>query len=181
MKRRSTPRTLYRDASRRSSTRALYATALALAVLSVSSCGYSTRSLVSGDAKTVAVAMVENPTFRRDLEFQLTSDLKEAILSRTDLRIVDERRADIVLVGKIVRVREQVLAENRVDDVLESSVIITVEFTARNRASGKDDTVRMTDRAEFLTGRGEDLNSATEESFDDLAERIVYELLEEPF
>lgn len=165
----------------RSAARTLPAIALVVLAVSTVSCGYSTRSLVSGNAKTVAVAMVENPTFRRDLEFQLTSDLKEAILSRTDLRIVDERRADIVLVGKIVRVREQVLAENRVDDILESSVIITVEFTARNRATGKDDTVRMTDRAEFITGRGEDLNSATQESFDDLAERLVYELLEEPF
>ena len=164
-----------------SATRVRRSITLVLLAVSAVSCGYSTRSLVSGNAKTVAVAMVENPTFRRDLEFQLTSDLKEAILSRTDLRIVDERRADIVLVGKIVRVREQVLAENRVDDVLESSVIITVEFTARNRATGKDDTVRLTDRAEFISGRGEDLNSATQESFDDLAERLIYELLEEPF
>jgi len=143
------------------------------ATTAVSGCGYSMGSLVRDDIRTVAVQLAENPTFRRQLEFQLTEDLKSAILSRTELRIVEENEADVVLFGRILNVREQVL--------IESSVLITVEFRAVDRRDGTEKTVRLTDRAEFLTGRGENFDSATEESFSDLSEALVYNLLEKPF
>ncbi len=154
--------------------------ALLVLLASVTGCGYSMGSLVRDDIRKVSVTLVENPTFRRDLEFLLTADLKAAILSRTELRIVDESQADVVLVGRILNVREQVLIEDRVDNVAESSVLITVEFRAVDQRDGTEKTVRLTDRAEFLTGRGEDFASATEESFTDLSEALVYNLLETP-
>jgi len=164
-------------------TRAAIRGIVALAVLAAAgACGYSTRSLVLGGVNTVAVEMIENPTFRRDLEFRLLEDVKAAILSRTDLRIVEKSRADVILSGSIVNVREQVLSEDRVDNIVESSVIISVDFTLRDARSGETiRDARLTDRAEFLIGRGEDFNSATQESFSDLSERLVYRLLEEPF
>ncbi len=155
--------------------------ALLLVALIAPGCGYSMKSLTSEGVSTVAVEMVKNPTFRRDLEFQLTTDLKEAILSRTDLRIVERTQADVLISGTIIRVREQVLTEDRLDNVEESAVIVTVEFTATNQNTGEVRSTKVTDRAEFIVGRDEDLNSATAESFRDLSEQLVYNLLEKPF
>ena len=159
----------------------LTAALLTLTFLLVPGCGYSTQSLMLEGVKTVSVDVVSNDTFRRDLEFILTADLKAAILSRTDLRIVEKEQADVALSGTIRRVREQVLQEDEVDNIVESSLITTVEFTALNRLTGEDKTVTLSDRAEFLTGRNEDINSATQESYSELAEKLVYNLLERGF
>jgi hypothetical protein len=145
-------------------------------------CGYSMRRLTPPGVRTVAVEVIENPTFRRDIEFQLTEDLKNAILSRTDLLVVDKNRADLLLSGTILQFREQVLAENLEDDIVQSSVIVTVEFVLTDRRTGKErDRDRITDVSEFGVGRNEDLGSATSEAFSDLAEKVIYRFLEEPF
>lgn len=159
----------------------LHAILLGVILTAVSGCGYSTRSLMLEGVRTVSVEVVSNATFRRDLEFVLTQDLKAAILSRTDLRIVEKEQADVILTGTILRVREQVLQENRDDDIVESSLVTTVEFTAENRHTGEAKTIRLSDRAEFLIGRNEDINSATQESYSDLSERLIYNLLERGF
>jgi len=140
------------------------------------------RPLSPVGVRTVAVEVIENPTFWRDLEFQLTEDLKNAILSRTDLLIVEKDRADVLLSGKIVNFLEQVLVEDPVDNVLESSVIVTADFVLKDLRTGNERSrVRLTDTAEFVVGRNEDVNSATAEAFSDLSEKVIYSLLEEPF
>jgi len=155
----------------------------AVAVLTVlGGCGYSMRPLSPVGVRTVAVEVIENPTFWRDLEFQLTEDLKNAILSRTDLLIVEKDRADVLLSGKIVNFIEQVLVEDPIDDVLESSVIVTADFVLKDLRTGNERSrVRLTDTAEFVVGSNENVNSATAEAFSDLSEKVIYSLLEEPF
>ena len=151
-------------------------------VFLTASCGYSMRRLTPEGVRTVAVDVIENPTFRRDLEFQLTEDLKNAILSRTDLLIVDKNRADLLLTGTILQFREQVVAENRADNVVQSSVMVTAEFVVTDLRSGRErDRARVTDVAEFGAGNERDLAGATSSAFADLAERTIYRFFEEPF
>ena len=145
-------------------------------------CGYSMRSLTYEGVHTVAVEMIENPTFRRDLEFELTQELKVAILSRTQLRIAEPGNADLLLKGKIVDVREQVLAENPIGDVVESSIIITVVFTTVDPRTGAEiRTRRIRDRVDFVVGRTKNVNPATVRAFQDISEHAVYAMLEEGF
>ena len=84
------------------------------------------------------------------------------------------------LTGEIVDVRENVLLEDLNDDVVETSITVTVDVIWRDRRSGRVllDRRGVSDTAELIALRGENVGTATEEAFRDLAERIV-ELLEE--
>lgn len=146
-----------------------------LTLLLVGGCGYSGGPLVRRDVSTVYVPIFENRTFRRGLEFQLTEAVQREIRQRARLRIVNAARAETVLTGEIVRFRERVIADNAADDVLSKRVRIYVTFdwkearTGRLLASAKN----LNRPADLIVSRGENLATASAESFADLAEAIV--------
>ena len=113
---------------------------LALAILAstIAGCGYTTHSLIGDDFHTIQVEILGNKTFRRDLEFELTRDIQDEVLSRTNLRIVDRGRADVRLEGDIIDVTEIVLSTNSMDQVTESSVRITVRFRLVDQRTGEE-------------------------------------------
>jgi hypothetical protein len=139
-----------------------------------SGCGYSAGPLTRHAERRVHLPMFENRTFYRDLEIDLTRQVEKELASRPGISIVPLERADIVLAGAIVGFDQHVLSEDPQDRVRESSVTTHIRMEVRDPQSG---TVRrfyeLTDRAEFLTQRGETLSSAAAESFFDLARRIV--------
>jgi len=142
--------------------------------------GYTSKPLGPADVRSVHLPVFDNRTFRRGLEFQLTEAIKTELLHKSDLRIVDRDVADTELTGEIVDVRENVLLEDLNDDVVETSITVTVDVIWRDRRSGRVllDRRGVSDTAELIALRGENVGTATEEAFRDLAERIV-ELLEE--
>ena len=140
----------------------------------VAGCGYSAGPLTRRVERRVHLPMFENRTFYRDLEIDLTRQVEKELASRPGISIVPPERADIVLAGVIVDFDQHVLSEDPQDRVRESSVVTHVRMEVRDPRSGAvERTYDLTDRAEFLTQRGETLESAAAESFFDLARRIV--------
>ncbi|MBI1848996.1 MAG: LptE family protein [Planctomycetes bacterium] len=154
-------------------------TVLALAVFAstLGGCGYTTHSLIGDDFHTIHVEILGNKTFRRDLEFTLTRDIQDEILSRTNLRIVDRDRADVRLEGDIIDFAENVLSTDERDRIFESSVRVTVRFRLVDQRTGAEMRhFTLNDSAPFLAATGQTNRTATNRTFSDLAEHVVYQL-----
>jgi hypothetical protein len=153
---------------------ALAAGALLAAVVPWTGCGYSAGSITRRTERRVHLPLFENQTWYRDLEVQLTRQVEKELASRPGISIVPLESADIVLAGTITDFEQRVLSEDSEDSVSESSAVTRVRLEVRDARTG---TVQrqyaVRDRAEFLVARGESLASATSESFQDVARKIV--------
>jgi hypothetical protein len=157
------------------------ATILMCAALAlVTGCGYSSRSMIRQDVKTVYVPVFENRTFRHGLEFDLTRSLTDKIQQKSNLKIADKDVADTILRGEIVEVSQRdIIRRDRVTPI-EARVVVyaNVVWTDRrtNRVLMQKKNVQSP--AEFIVSRQEDFTSAAKEAMADLAEKIV-NLMEE--
>jgi hypothetical protein len=66
-------------------------------LIGLSCCGYSTRALLPGSIRTVAILPIENQTLKPGLELQLTDSLARGFQKDGNLRLADPERADLVL------------------------------------------------------------------------------------
>lgn len=140
-----------------------------------SGCGYSTRSLMRQDLESIYVPIFDNDTFRRGLEFGLTKSVKDEILFRTRLKIVNKEDADAVLYGKIADVKERVISENIADDIVEGSVTLFLDIKLVDVRTGRSIVEKkgIQWQTEYIGRRGEGVSAAEKEAFVDIAERIV--------
>lgn len=146
----------------------------------IAGCGYTNKSLISRKINSIYIPIFENDTFRRGLEFDLTTAVKDEIMSKTKLRIVQKDRADTILTGKIVKITEGLLSSNVADDIVESRVTIAVDIKLVDRITGRTliEEKGLSESAEFVVRRGENIKTASQESLENLAEVIVNHLEE---
>ncbi len=146
----------------------------------ISGCGYSSKSLYDRNISSIYIPIFDNTTFRRGLEFELTKAVKDEIMNRTSLRIVQKDSADTILHGKIVDVTESVLIQNNVDDIVESRYTIFVDIKLVDRRTDRTlfEESGLKKSAEFIVNRGENINTAAAEDITRLAETIVNHLEE---
>lgn len=160
----------------------------AVAVLLLSGCYHVGYEPEGGAGATLAVPVFENRTLRRELEVALTRHVRRELLETTPILLDDQEDASRVLRGAITEVSENPLILGRVQELLHSSVTVTVSFSVRDKAGavviGEDadgdgtpegDFVR-TGYAEFTPSRGESRETAIDECLRDLAELVVAEL-----
>jgi hypothetical protein len=174
---------------------------LAAAGLFLGGCGYHSGFLIPADVHTVSIRVVGNETFWHEavksdnlpgsgqpsasrpaytMELDLTERIKNEVVRRTPLKIAPEERADSILEATIRKVEPLVLLRDVNDNVLSQRVTISVDFTWRDRRTGRihaegKNIVRPTD---FTVARGETFTSATRTSFDYIAEQIVEQMQE---
>lgn len=141
----------------------------------MASCGYTSRSLIDQNVQSVYVPIFDNDTFRRDLEYDLTKAIKEEILFRTQLKIVDEKHADTILTGILKDVQENVLIENPDAVTIESRVNVFVQFSWLDQRTGRIliDKQNVAASAEFIATRNEDVRSGEIEAFVNTARKII--------
>lgn len=146
----------------------------------ISGCGYTTKSLISRKINSIYIPIFENDTFRRGLEFDLTSALKDEIMSNTKLRILQKDSADTILTGRIIKVTEGMLSSNVADNIVESRVTISVYIKLVDRRTGRTlvEEKDLKQSAEFIVKRGENINTASKESLVLLAKEIIFHLEE---
>ncbi|MBC8555071.1 MAG: LptE family protein [Candidatus Brocadiales bacterium] len=146
----------------------------------ISGCGYTTKSLISRNINSVYIPIFGNYTFRNGLEFELTKALKDEIMSRTKLGIAGIDDADTILTGKIIRVDEGATSSNAFDNLVESSISITVNFSLADRRTGRQLIAvdGLTGTGAIIITRGETINTGIQEAVERLATKIVYELEE---
>ena len=108
--------------------RTVLTAALLATVVFLSACGYSTRSLVSSEHRTIAVPVFENTTRRHDLEWEVTRAVVEEIQARTDLEVVPpDASPDLVLQGTLVDIDEETLSRRKFQRPRESVVFVTAD------------------------------------------------------
>ena len=146
----------------------------------ITGCGYTTKSLISRKINSIFIPIFGNYTFRSGLEFDLTTALKDEIMSKTKLRIVRKDNADTILTGKIVTVTEGVITSNARDNIIENQVTISVNIALMDRRTGREliSMDGLSNKAEYIVTRGENIKTATQECLAGLAEKIVYQLEE---
>jgi outer membrane lipopolysaccharide assembly protein LptE/RlpB len=150
-----------------------------LVLVVATSCGYTAGQITSGEGRTVAIPMFQNMTYRRDLERDLTRFVRDEITARTSYTVAgDPAGADVVVVGKLMDVEEDVLSDRSKGRIRESSVAFTVELTITDRTGGESVVTnrRIIERAAFVPMKGESIRSAEIAVMRKIGERVVYSL-----
>jgi hypothetical protein len=137
--------------------------------------------IYSPELDQVFVAYFDNDTFYRDLQFQITEQVVQEILSSSGLHLSSKDDAEVVLTGTLLDVQQRVLAEDDQQQVVLSSVTLTVDVRVADSRSGEIlRSGRLSQHGEFVPAQGEDLTTAQDEAITYLARDIV-RLLEEDF
>ncbi len=144
----------------------------------VSGCGYSQKSLISRKINSIYITTFENNTFMRGIEFDIAKAVKDEIMSRTSLRIVQKDSADVIMTGEIGGSAQAALSQSR-DNIVESSVSISASVTLLDTRTGRSMGGGAGGGASFIVDRGENVQSATEEAIANLARSLVDNLEEE--
>ncbi len=144
----------------------------------VSGCGYSQKSLIDRKINTIYISIFENNTFARGIEFDIAKAVKDEIMSRTSLRIVQKDSADVIMTGEIGGSAQAALSQSR-DNIVESSVSISASVTLLDTRTGRSMGGGAGGGASFIVDRGENVQSATEEAIANLARVLVDNLEEE--
>ena len=143
--------------------------------------GYSNQSLFPDDVKSVFLKMFDNQTFRRGVEFELSSALSKRIEAETPYKIVSSSdRADTVMSGQIISIGELVITtERQTGRVLEEEVEITAVVNWKNLKTGEllIDNRTISSSASYSEYQKQDFQYGSSLAANKLAAKIV-ELME---
>jgi len=127
------------------------------------------------DIETIYVPVLENNTFRRGLEVELTQSLVEEINMRTHLRVVPREQADSELVGTIRDFKETVITKTAADRIIEKELTLFVRFRWVDLRTGRTifrkNDVRATSDVVFAAG--ETVDAGRRRAFRAMARKIV--------
>jgi hypothetical protein len=154
--------------------------ALCTVLVVATGCGYRMQRPFREDVQTVYVPIFQSREFRRGLEFQLTEALKKRIEQDTPYRLAHRDQADTELIGEILEVRQAVLGNDfRTDLPRELSMLVVVRYHWKDLRSGEVLVERELApmRVDYIPPVGEDFFEASQESLEDLAERIVESMM----
>ncbi len=165
--------------------RSRYATAALLLVLTlgagVAGCSYQTRPPFPRNVGTVYVEMFQSREFRRNLEFMFTEALQKRILQDTPYRIADKNNADTILSGEILNVHQAVLGRiYQTGQPREQQATFVIRFSWKDLRTGQVliDQPRFVQSVEYIPPVGEDFYQASTRGLDELAERLVQQMME---
>ncbi len=100
--------------------------------------GYAAVSAFPAGISTVAVDILDNRTFERDLEFELTDALIKQIEARTPYKVTSRDRADTILTGRIRNVQRDQLSKSRLTGLSEEVTIsVTIDLNWRDLRTGE--------------------------------------------
>ena len=160
-------------------------------------CGYTTRSLIAEQFKTIHIAQFTNKIeitsesgtankykiYRPALETELTQAVIDGFLSDGNLRPAKDENADLILKGELLAFERDPLKYTDSDEVQEYRINLVVNISLWDNRAGKSlwEEKNFTGDATYFTqgraARSED--SAVSEAVVDLARRIVERAVEE--
>ncbi|MFH1418125.1 MAG: LPS assembly lipoprotein LptE [Planctomycetota bacterium] len=158
-----------------------------LCLLGIVGCGYSSdrgeviRTANSQDnpIRTVALDIFESREFRRGLELQLTESLAKRIEAETPLKLAKKDRADTLLSGEILEVRQATIGRDfRTVTPRETTATVIITFQWKDLRTGEIlvDRPKFVQTVDYIRPVGEDFYHASQRSMDRLAERIVEQM-----
>ncbi|MBK9127037.1 MAG: hypothetical protein IPM13_04470 [Phycisphaerales bacterium] len=156
--------------------------ALGLSLFVQTGCGYRAGGPYRTDVQTVYVDMFGSKEFRRDLEFQLTEAVKKRIGSDTPYRLAPREKADTILTGEVLEVRQAAFAEDfRSRQPRDKQTTLAVRMQWRDLRSGKmlaDVPVQLA-AVDTLPPAGESDRFAENRVVDAMARQIVARMYED--
>ncbi len=100
-------------------------------------CTYSFDPSLYSHIKSIAIPAFKNETVKYGLAEPFTRKLIQAFMEDGDLRIRNEREADSILSGKIVKYEKLPFIYDEYEKVSSFKVVIGVEIQFRDRAKDK--------------------------------------------
>lgn len=166
--------------------RMLLAALMLAAVGGCSSYQFGSRSLYRGDVRTVYVPVVRNQTFRHDLGPRLTEAVVRLIEMRTPYKVTGDPAADSTLQISITGETKSVLTESASDDPRALDAVLVAQVTWNDRQGTPllqnhvilDDNLgtNLLQGSRFVPEAGQSLQTAMQDTIDDLADRIVSQM-----
>lgn len=165
-------------------------------ILYLTGCGYTTGALLPSHLKTVYVENFQNKIdiskepsdkhqyriYRAGTENDITQEIIDKFIFDGNLRIVEEGEANLLLTGELVDYYKQPLRYDRLDNVEEYRIIVSVNMelkdVVKNEIMWKErgfigyDTYRLT--GSFASSEDE----AREGAIEDLASKVVEKVIE---
>lgn len=140
--------------------------------------GYSSASAWPDQYQSVAVPMLANRTFARELDAQLTEAIVKEIQATTPYKVTGQGTADTILRGTITEVKLQEISKSLVTGLGEEvAVKVTIDYEWMDLRTGKPIVARngFTGTAVFIPSRPtqEPLELAGFEVVQQLAREIV--------
>jgi hypothetical protein len=139
-------------------------------------CGYSSNPLQPQTIRTVYVEMFQSKEFRRGLEMQLTEAIRKEIDRGTPYRNAPKNRADTILSGEILEVRQATLGIDFLTDMpRELAATFVISYRWKDMRTGRIlvDNPQFTQTVEYVPPIKETFYIASEEAANKLARRIV--------
>ncbi len=147
-----------------------------LVAAGVPGCGYRTGEIFRDDVQTVHVQIFGSKEFRRELEFKLTEAVKKRINTDTPYRLAGPEKADTILSGEVLEVRQAAFAtdfQSRLPRDKQLTLAVRVQW--KDLRSGRmlvDQPVEL-QAADYLPPAGETEEFAQERTIERMAARIV--------
>lgn len=141
-------------------------------------CGYQMGSLISPGINSVAIPVFRNQTLYRNFEFTLSEAVIKEVLTATNLRVMPSDRADTVLNGKILKMRQSTVIKNEKRLSTQFDINITVEIEWKDQRTGKMiiRPKRLSHTIQVFAERGENFQTAAVLALGKLARTIVYSM-----
>lgn len=147
---------------------------------------FGARTLFRDDIRTVHVPIARNDTFRHDLGPRLTEAVVRQIELRTPYKVTGDPNADSTLRLRVIQQGKSVLTEATSDDprALDAVVGVSVDWIDRRggpllRDQWALETAQATQviqSSRFVPEAGQSIQTAMQETIDDLADRIVSQM-----
>ena len=149
--------------------------ALVLAALLPGCWGYRTLTDTPGRIRSTAVEAFQNRTLYTGLEFDLQEALVKEIQAKSAIAVVPAGVADAALEGRIVDFSRSILKQDPDGRDVEFQILLTAEFSLRERRTGKllFDRHPVNASGTFLLIHGETEANARARAMSRLAEKIV--------
>ena len=156
--------------------------ALLLAALlpGLSGCGgYHTLTDTPGRIRSTSVEAFQNRTLYTGLEFDLQEALVKELQAKSGIAVLSAGVADAVLEGRIVDFSRSVLKQDAQGRDVEFQIVLTAEFSLKERRTGKllFDRRSVNASGTFLLIHGETETNARARAMSKLAEKIVSVIL----
>lgn len=167
---------------------------LSLAV-QITGCGYTTKTVLPGNLKTIYVAPVKNGidlsteisdkdrfrVYRPGVEIDITNAVMNRFIFDGNLKVVKSEKADAVLEAKLIDYRRDPLRYSDANDIQEYRLSVTIEASL---IQVNDHTILwhenlIGDTSFYLSGaRATSEDEAVAKAVDELARRVVNKTIE---
>jgi hypothetical protein len=176
---------------------ALYTTCCLLPAVCFSGCGYTTRSMIATQYRTIYITPFENKVnitnevdtgnkyriYRPTIESDITRYVNDKYLFDGNLRPVKDSSADLILKGEVVDFRKDPLRYDSGDNVSEYRINLVVNISLWDREKNKllwEENGFTGDTTYFASGtQSKSEDAAMVDALKDLSRRIVERTVEQ--